>query len=657
MQPPQAPLAGRYRFKKSVPAGSKGVVWLAADASGKAVVISALASARVAALRPVVGVKHDHLAALIEIVEAPDPRSVPGGKKVAAVAVAEHVTGETLHQRLKSGPLELRDAVETFQRLARAVFTVQGAGGAHGAISPRSIVVNPSAGRIAPVLTQLVAPTSGAYCAPERLQGRGPSAADDVWALHAALFTAITCSPPFKGETKDQLLLSIAGGRHQKLDALGIKDDGLNELFEGGLIPDLARRRSGLEELMAKLDAWLSANTESDWEDDEATLVASQRDYADMLASTEGEKPEPVPSMPPVSVEEEAGEDESNPFDDEDDATTVMGAPPIEDIRAALARPDPEPEPAVAPRPAFPSAPAIPPPPPEVEPPPIPSAANLAPPPAAPASSSLPAGVEAYPPLVSYPPPAMGQPTPPPSLDLGDDEIKIRNANRGPLIVIGVIVALAVIALAVAMYMNHRAAAAGTLTSELEAPPHSAAPSASAPPPVSTPSATVAAIAPPVDRGKCVAAQFEEGSLEGNEGFDFLCEDEDFRGISSQLRRRLVVAGAGKVTLGMREWSTFGWFELAATAVIRARCCGADVAALRLPKTVGNCPELAEVLSKVARQPVVESEVKERAKAFDSAVVCLFANGVPRPYNYAARPTGHARLMFEGFLSRAARHG
>jgi serine/threonine protein kinase len=636
-----------------------------------------------------VGVAHEHLAAVLEILENPDPAAIPGGKKLAAVVVAEHVAGESLHQRLKSGPVEASEAVETFQRLARAVFAIHGAGGAHGAISPRSIVVAPS-GRLAPVLTQLVAPTSGAYCAPERLQGRGPSAPDDVWALHAALFTSLACSPPFKGETKDQLLLSIAGGRQQKLESLGVREPELSEILEAGLTPDLARRRSGIEELMARLDAWLSAHTQGEWEDDEATLVASQRDYAEALRSSEGAKPAPVPSMPPVSLEEgseppepeppepEPPEPEPpppapepeppppmerNPFDDEDDATTVMGMPPIEDIRAALAREDPpEPEPAAFPPPV--AAPAIPPPPPpmspENEPPPIPSAANLAPPPAASASAALPAGVAAYPPLVSYPPPAMSQPTPP-VLAADDDDIKIRNPIRGPLIVIGAIVVLVAIAIGVAMYLNHRAAAAGSLTSDLGSARLPAA-ELSVPHPVQSVTAVAAlsappAPAPPVNRGQCVAHQFESGTLQGDEGYDFLCDDADFRGISSQLRRRLVVAGAGKVTPGMREWSTFGWFELAATAVIRARCCDATTPAVKLPKTGGACPQLTEVLANVARQPVAPADVPKRAEAFSDAVLCLFTKGIPRPYSYSARPTGHARKIFEGFLSRAAQHG
>ncbi len=726
MQAPAALLAGKYKFKSSLQAGSKALAWLAEDTtSGRQVIVSALAGARVAALKKSVNVRHANLATLLAIVEDPARDQVPGGRKVAAVVVAEHFNGETLHQRLKRGPLEPALAVDWFVNICGAVTTIHAAGGAHGAISPRSLIVTPEGGRPGPVLTQLVAPSSGAYCAPERLQGLGPSEADDVWALHAALFTSLACTPPFRGENKNELLLSIAGGRMKRLESLGVTDPVLSEIAEKGLTADLKRRRANVPDLVTALQAW-SPPASTDWEDDEATLVASGRDFANLAAAVgSGEKPEPVASVPPVAVDEDESGGVSGappaPADapgaelggyEDDDATAIMAKPPS-DVAALLhsqapptpiqappittpvaapaeevatlpqnAQPDPAAAagavPTPAPTPAFEPAPAVPSPfdePPAAAAPPSPFAttpAAVAPPSSLDASAPPPtptvttgsAPPEAFPPTISAYPPAMSSAPAPRQLNLDDEEIQMRKAGRGPVIVIVAILVIAALAIGIAMFLNNRASRAGKLRSEAPTPTQpalgataagikSASSAALAKPPADAP-AKMTPVKAPIDRGACVAAHFESGTLSGQENFDFLCKDKDFRGVNSQLHRRLVVAGVGKVTPGMREWSTLQWFELAATGLIRNACCPAGTAKANLPETAEGCPQLESVLQEVTQLPVAESEAETRAKQYQDAVVCLFAKGIPRPYKYSARPTGHARFQFQSFLKRAA---
>ncbi len=720
MQAPAALLAGKYKFKSSLQAGSKALAWLAEDTtSGRQVIVSALAGARVAALKKSVDVRHANLATLLAIVEDPATDQVPGGRKVAAVVVAEHFSGETLHARLKRGPLEPALAVDWFANICGAVAAIHAAGGAHGAISPRSLIVTPGGERPGPILTQLVAPSSGAYCAPERLQGLGPSEADDVWALHAALFTSLACTPPFRGENKNELLLSIAGGRMKRLESLGVTDPLLSEMAETGLTADLKRRRANVPDLVTALQAW-SPPANTDWEDDEATLVASGRDFANLAAAVgSGEKPEPIASVPPVAVDEdEGGGAGSAPpapadapgaaggYEDDDDATAIMSKPPPDvaallhssapptpvqapPITTPIAAPaeelatvpenapptfpqnvPPDPAGAVpipAPTPPFDAA-AAPPSPFDAAPaaaaPPSPIDTSAPPPAPTPAATTGSAPPEAFPPSISAYPPAMASPSAPPPLNLDDEELQMRKAGRGPIIVIVAILVLAALAIGVAMFLNNRASRAGNLRTDVPTPPQptlsstagaakSASPVAVAKPPASAPAKSVPAKAP-VDRGACVAAHFESGTLSGQEDFDFLCKDRDFRGVNSQLHRRLVVAGVGKVTPGMREWSTLQWFELAATGVIRNACCPDGTAKANLPQTAEGCPQLENVLQEVTKLPVAESEAESRAKQYTDAVVCLFAKGIPRPYKYSARPTGHARFKFQRFLKRVA---
>ncbi len=246
MQAPQTPLAGHYRFSRSLQTGAKSVSWLAIDENTRRTVIaSALGAARVAGLEGIVGVRHPHLAAVIDVIHDADPASLPapaGALKSAAIAVAEYVHGVTLHERLHSSRLELVEAVRIVETLAQAVESLHAIGGVHGAISPRSVVVDPDNGPTGPVLTQLIAPPSGSYCSPERLRGHGPSTVDDMWALHATLYATLTGTTPFSGTSREQLVRSMVSAGVAPLAEHGIDDEELQKIIAQGLLADPAKR-------------------------------------------------------------------------------------------------------------------------------------------------------------------------------------------------------------------------------------------------------------------------------------------------------------------------------------------------------------------------------------------------------------------------------
>lgn len=473
MQPPTALLGGRYRFTAKIEAGTKAPTWLARDElANQEVVASVLGAARIAALMGVVGLRHPNLAAIVEVVDQPEPDAVPGGGPAGSVVVvAEHVTGKTLHQHMKAQRLTAAEAVTLWIRLCRGVAALHASGGAHGAISPRSIVLEPGYQRAAPTLTQLLAPTSGAYCAPERLQGRGPSSADDTWALHATLFAALTGTPPFRGDTKDQLLASIASGQMHKLSELGVKDESLEELLTLGLTANLSRRRQSVDQLIEGLERWSpksEMDVSSEWDDDPRTVVASNEEaiQAMMRASDPGELKHSLPPVPLVDDDETLAHQPlphqplpsattSNP--DEEEATTVMERPDeaqVQEYLASLKRPA-----AVAPTPPtvpthdpFPS-----PPPPAAA--PNPFQTPMAPPvaggfPGAQQAAFPPPPSQAFPPSIPVAPPT-GIPLLPgggPALD----DVEIRHAGRRPILVLISIVVFIALLIAVLMYLNYR---------------------------------------------------------------------------------------------------------------------------------------------------------------------------------------------------------
>src|SRR6185295_79757 len=102
----------------------------------------------------------------------------------------------------------------------------------------------------------VVAPPIGPFCPPERLKGVAEIAPDDVWALHAVLYTVLTKEPPYSAPTRDALLKQMLSGRPKPLSAFGIDEPVLQEILDRGLHYEKRVRVTELPELIASLDGW-----------------------------------------------------------------------------------------------------------------------------------------------------------------------------------------------------------------------------------------------------------------------------------------------------------------------------------------------------------------------------------------------------------------
>ena len=258
MQPPRSPLVGRYRFLTTLQTGDSSPRWAALDSdSGQnvlAAVVDAGEASRWEALR---GVTHLHLAAVLEVVAGASGDAIPGGSPPApsVIVVSEIVPGRTLRGQLQKGQIHPFKAVAWVLRLIDAITLVHAKGGVVGAISPRSIVVEPVGRAIAPVQATNVAPPLASFCSPERLSGGGPSADDDIWALHACLYAALTGVAPFAGDATN-LLHRIKSGKPRPLADFGVDEPILQRVIEQGLLPDERLRTTDLTALCEALDAW-----------------------------------------------------------------------------------------------------------------------------------------------------------------------------------------------------------------------------------------------------------------------------------------------------------------------------------------------------------------------------------------------------------------
>src|SRR4051812_30386171 len=125
MADPRTPLAGRYAFAGLLKNSQPTERWIAIEAdSGRRVVIATADAGRLTTLDSARGVKHRHLTGVVDVVRDVDPASLPSGKPLPpgfGVAVAEFVSGQTLHGELARGGMNPSKAVAWILRLADAV--------------------------------------------------------------------------------------------------------------------------------------------------------------------------------------------------------------------------------------------------------------------------------------------------------------------------------------------------------------------------------------------------------------------------------------------------------------------------------------------------------------------------------------------------------
>jgi hypothetical protein len=505
-------------------------------------------------------------------------------------------------------------------RLAQAVAEVHEQGGVLGGISPFSIVTKAEGRAIPPVLTQLTAPLVGATFSPERLKGHAPDPSDDVWALYASLYWALTGVAPFPGNSREGLLKDIASGPPTPLSAFGVREPEFEEIMKRGLTGDASQRAHDINELVKSLDAWerglqlpprpkrgaaprsLSGIVKG------GLTPAAQ--FGRVVFSAATLPTEFLPELPSAAGRQEARI--SSPH---------QSPTPLTEHEPVRAQP-------VA---AVDSSP----------------------------------GIEAPPPN----PPSVVAPKRPSVNPFA------RRKSPWPLLLGLVIVAGAAVAF-FSINRSSNAEATPAAVGEASAPPE---PSAS----TSSPASLSAPLTPTQSLNACVRSYFADDVFEPAVELDFVCDAGDHREVSTRLHElaeaRADAAmqqaqGQAKQKLGAGQREGFqvdtvtgdagvdrvrrplGWYELLATAVIKKGCCP-SAAPVTLPETTGWCEQMQDVVRDLAEDSGRSGDLAPRVKRFDKAVDCLFANRVRRPYPDEYKNenlTEPNRGAFQQFLSNAA---
>lgn len=273
-------LGERYRLLERIDEGGAGEVWLARDERlGRDVAVKLLGVEADAAFRE----RFTDEARRAAVVSHPNVVTVfdQGQDGPDAYMVMEHVRGRTLRDVVaERGALTPQEAVRIVAQVADALDAAHAAGVIHCDVKPANVILDDrgtakltdfGVARAArgPAEHELIA--TPRYISPERVEGRAPTPASDVYGLGLVAYELMAGQPPFEDLDTDDLLRA-------RLEAPP---------------PSLRRARIGVP---AEVDLVLAKALARD----PARRYQSAGAFArDLVAAVRGDRTETMPVVPP----------------------------------------------------------------------------------------------------------------------------------------------------------------------------------------------------------------------------------------------------------------------------------------------------------------------------------------------------------------------
>jgi hypothetical protein len=239
---------GPYEIQSLIGAGGMGEVYKARDTRlDRSVAIKILPAhlsadperrARFAReAKTIAGLNHPHICTLHDV----------GEHEGTTYLVMEHLTGETLAQRLEKGPLPLEQVLAVSTEIADALTAAHRQGVIHRDLKPGNVMLTKTGAKLLdfglaklkghgeqPAASSLAsAPTQSAqvtaegtiigtlqYMAPEQVEGKPADARTDLWALGAILYEMLTGKRAFEGASAAGLIGHIMNAEPPALATL-----------------------------------------------------------------------------------------------------------------------------------------------------------------------------------------------------------------------------------------------------------------------------------------------------------------------------------------------------------------------------------------------------------------------------------------------------
>ena len=267
---------GQYEIVAPLGAGGMGEVYHAKDSKlGRSVALKVVRQPFDADLLT----RFDREARLLASFTHPNIATLYGADEANGVRylVMELVPGRTLAERLQTGPLDLKEALEIAVQVAAALDCAHDRGIVHRDLKPANVKVTPEGSvkvldfGLAKMLlsdassqepgvsfTQTAAGTrqgtilgTTAYMSPEQARGEPVDRRTDIWAFGCLLYELLTGRRAFAGETISDTIAAIID-RDPPWDALpGSTPPGIRRLIRRCLMKDSRRRLRDIG------DAWL----------------------------------------------------------------------------------------------------------------------------------------------------------------------------------------------------------------------------------------------------------------------------------------------------------------------------------------------------------------------------------------------------------------
>jgi serine/threonine-protein kinase len=233
MKIPPGTRFGRYEIRSPIGAGGMGEVYLAEDTQLDRTVALKVLPADIAS-------DQQRMQRFIQEAKAASALNHPniltiygiGEAESACFIATEYIAGVTLRERVLKEQMQLGDVLEVGMQVASALSAAHEAGIIHRDIKPENIMLRPD-GYIKVLdfgLAKLTEKASNrkhtdastlletdpgvvmgtiVYMSPEQARGMTVDGRSDVWSLGVVLYEMIAGRPPFKGETKSDVISLI----------------------------------------------------------------------------------------------------------------------------------------------------------------------------------------------------------------------------------------------------------------------------------------------------------------------------------------------------------------------------------------------------------------------------------------------------------------
>jgi serine/threonine-protein kinase len=222
-----------YRILEKLGEGGMGVVYLAEDLSLKRqVVLKFPASQAIGGdeekarflreARAAASLSHPNIATIHEISDHEEGMFI----------VMEHIDGESLEEKVKRGPLRLKDAVDIIAQAASGLKAAHEKGIVHRDIKSSNIMVT-QGGRVK-IMDFGLAKLAGdskltregttlgtvSYMSPEQTRGEQVDQRTDIWSIGVVLYELISGQRPFKGDYDQAVIYAILSEDPEPLTAI-----------------------------------------------------------------------------------------------------------------------------------------------------------------------------------------------------------------------------------------------------------------------------------------------------------------------------------------------------------------------------------------------------------------------------------------------------